>query len=331
MKLGIVGSGMIVQDFLPHLIQIEDLEIVALVSTKRSFLKAQELCKQYGIKNACDDFDALKQFDIDTIYIALPNHLHYMYAKKALENGYHVILEKPFTSTIEEALELKEIAKEKNLFIFEAITTLHFDTYHQIKNWLNRIGKVKNVMMKFSQYSSRYDAFKNGDIAPVFDVNKAGGALMDLNIYNVHFVMGLFGKPKDSKYYAHKEKDIDTSGTILLLYEDFTAVCFAAKDASGPALFTIEGNEGYITITNTPNLIGEIILTMRNGEIERIKEEYCEARCVMEFKRFIEAIKNHDEEFYQHYLNKSLEVLDVLTKVRREEGIYFPNDKEKLS
>lgn len=73
------------------------------------------------------------------------------------------------------------------------------------------MGDVKIVQLNYSQYSSRYEAFKQGQIAPVFDPKKAGGALMDLNVYNIHFVAGLFGEPKAVHYYPNMKKGVDTS------------------------------------------------------------------------------------------------------------------------
>lgn len=200
MKLGIVGSGMIVQEFLPSLVKLEGLEIMGMQGTKASIGKVEEICIKYGIPNFTDDFDELCEFGIDTVYIAVPNFLHFEFCKKALEKGLNVIVEKPMTTNYKEAEKLSGLAKEKKLFLFEAITTLYFENYKKIKGWIEKIGNVKLVQSQYSQYSSRYDAFKRGEILPVFDLQKAGGALMDLGLYNLHYVLGLFGKPENVKY-----------------------------------------------------------------------------------------------------------------------------------
>lgn len=75
-----------------------------------------------------------------------------------------------------------------------------------IKEHLDQLGDIKIVECNYSQYSSRYDAFKRGDIAPAFNPKMGGGALRDLNIYNIHFVVGLFGRPKTVQYLANVEK-----------------------------------------------------------------------------------------------------------------------------
>ena len=81
------------------------------------------------------------------------------------------------------------------MFLWEAIINQYVPNFYKIKELLPKLGKIKIVECNFSQYSSRYNAFKEGNILPAFDYTKSGGALMDLNIYNIHFVVGLFGKP----------------------------------------------------------------------------------------------------------------------------------------
>ena len=98
MKLGIIGSGMIVQEFLPSLIKLEGLEIVGIQGTKASLDKVEEICSKYEIPKFTDDFEELCKFEIDTVYLAVPNFLHFEFCKKALEKGLNVIVEKPITT-----------------------------------------------------------------------------------------------------------------------------------------------------------------------------------------------------------------------------------------
>ena len=111
MKLGILGTGKIVEEMLPMLVE-QDVEKVYLFSTKRSEEKASMLVERYHLDGHFVDFKELLESDVDTIYIALPNSLHYAYAKEALLANKHVICEKPMTSTIEEA---RELARENDL------------------------------------------------------------------------------------------------------------------------------------------------------------------------------------------------------------------------
>ena len=326
MKLGIVGSGMIVQEFLPSLVQLEGLEIMGMQGTKKSIGKVEEICVKYGIPRFTDDFNKLCEFGIDTVYIAVPNFLHFEYCKKALEKGLNVIVEKPMITNYRQAKELSDLAKEKKLFLFEAITTLYFENYKKIKDWIGKIGDVKLVQSQYSQYSSRYDAFKRGEVLPVFDPEKAGGALMDLGLYNLHYVLGLFGKPENVKYYANIERNIDTSGILMIEYKNFNAMCVCAKDSEGKRIGVIQGSEGKIISEEAPSLVGKVTLKMYDGTKESFDDGFSKDRVVPEFKAFIRALNENDLEFCYRQLEKSLLVSEVQTKARLEAGIKFPQD-----
>ena len=326
MKLGIVGSGMIVQEFLPSLVRLKGLEIMGIQGTKKSIGKVEEICVKYGIPKFTDDFNKLCEFGIDTVYIAVPNFLHFEYCKKALEKGLNVIVEKPMTTNYGQSKELSDLAKEKKLFLFEAITTLYFENYKKIKDWIGKIGDVKLVQSQYIQYSSRYDAFKRGEILPVFDPEKAGGALMDLGLYNLHYVLGLFGKPENAKYYANIERNIDTSGVLMIEYKNFNAMCVCAKDSEGKRIGVIQGSEGKIISEEAPSLVGKVTLKMYDGTKESFDDGFSKDRVVPEFKAFIRALNENDLEFCYRQLEKSLLVSEVQTKARIGAGIKFPQD-----
>src|SRR5699024_11231823 len=85
--------------------------------------------------------------------VASPNSLHYDYVKRALENGKHVICEKPFTSTLRELEELIALSKKKGLFLFEAITTIHLPHFKVVRENLGRIRSEEHT----SELQSRFD------------------------------------------------------------------------------------------------------------------------------------------------------------------------------
>ena len=99
MKLGILGAGMIVREFLPWLTGPESpFKVEALCSTERSAGAAQALCDQYGVPRHTTSYDELLGW-VDVVYIAVPNILHVKYTRAALEAGRHVIVEKPMAPT----------------------------------------------------------------------------------------------------------------------------------------------------------------------------------------------------------------------------------------
>ena len=99
MKLGILGAGMIVREFVPWLTGPESpFKVEALCSTERSAGAAQALCDQYGVPRHTTSYDELLSW-VDVVYIAVPNILHVKYTRAALEAGRHVIVEKPMAPT----------------------------------------------------------------------------------------------------------------------------------------------------------------------------------------------------------------------------------------
>lgn len=330
MKLGIVGSGMIVNDLLSFIHDISDIELIHISGTKRSEEKLKELKDKHHFYRYSTSYnELLNDQDVDTIYVALPNHLHYEYTKKALLAHKHVILEKPLTSTIEEALELKDLAIQNHLFLWEAITNQYLPNYQKIKELLPTLGKIKIIECNYSQYSSRYNAFQEGNILPAFDYTKSGGALMDLNIYNIHFVVGLFGKPKDVVYYPNIQKNIDTSGMLILDYANFKCICIGAKDCKAPLSNNIQGDKGCIHISTPVSIIDSFEILMNDGTKQIINENKDVHRMYEEFVSFENMFKNKDYQQCYERLEHSMIVAEVQTVARRKAGVFFPADKEK--
>ncbi len=332
MKLGIVGSGMIVRDLLSFIHTIKDINIVHLSGTKRSEDIVKKICEDYHIPRYSSDYkELLEDKNVEVIYVAVPNHIHYEYAKLALEANKHVILEKPFTTTYEESLELKELAINKHLFLWEAITNQYLPNYTLMKELITLIGDIKIINCNYSQYSSRYDAFKEGTILPAFDVNKAGGALMDLNIYNIHFMAGIFGMPKDIHYYPNIKHNIDTSGILILDYDTFKCVCIGAKDCGAPLNNTIQGDKGSIVVKTPLSMISEIEFTLNkqdtiiyninNTEVHRMYDE---------FKEMLTMFINNDYKQCYERLEESMIVSQIQTIARRKAGIIFSDDKKYI-
>ena len=316
MNLGIVGAGMIVKDFLSFSHELPEIKLEAIVA--RNIENLKNLQNTYNIKQIYTDLDeCLSSPRIDTIYVAVPNNLHYSVAKKALEAGKNVICEKPFTLNYHETVELFELAESKNLILIEAITNQYLPNYLEIKENLSQIGNIRLVECNFSQLSSRYEAFKKGIIAPVFDKNQGGGVLGDLNIYNIHFVVGLFGAPKNSEYYPNIVREVDTSGILILEYDEFKVVCIAAKDTYNNSYANIQGDKGLIKVIGTLNEVPNYII--KNNEVEmKVNKNIHKHRMYSEFKKFIDVIDNKDFDFMEKQKEHSLAVMEVIDKSRKQ-------------
>ena len=325
MKLGIVGAGMIVNDLLQCVHEI-DIELTGICATKRNVEHLVQLADEHGFKNWYTDYDEmLENEEIDTIYVAVPNYLHYRYGLKALQAGKNVIMEKPFTSNRRQAAKLYEVAEEKGLVLIEAITTLYLPTYEKLRELLGDLGELKIVTLNFTQYSSKYEAFKQGIIRPAFDVRQSGGAMMDLNIYNIHFTVGLFGKPLEAAYLPNMERGVDTSGILTMKYPDFQAVLIRAKDCGSPYTSALQGNKGCIWFDGPPNFLNEFSFRKGKEEPVHIDRENVH-RMKYEFEKFREVIDSKNLAFASKMKQETMDVMSVVDMAKKSAGIVFEDD-----
>ena len=171
--------------------------------------------------------------------------------------------------------------------------------------------------INYSQYSSRYDAFKRGEIAPAFNPEMGGGALRDLNIYNIHLLVGLFGKPHRVEYLPNVERGVDTSGILVLDYGHFKAVAIGAKDCSAEIRSTIQGDKGAITIFGATNTLPEIGVTL-NGQKERVVNlNSPQHRMHDEFVAFEKMVATKDFDSVAKRLEHSRQVMEVLDQASK--------------
>jgi len=325
MKLGILGTGMIVQDMLP-MAQKLGFEEISILGTENSRQRTEELAKTYTLAHTYFDYDEMLHSDIDIFYVALPNHLHFAYSERAIDMGKHVIIEKPITSNTRELQELAGLAEEQDVMLFEAMSLYHLPAYQTLKDALAEIGPLKIANLNYSQYSSRYDAFQQGLTPPVFDWRKSGGSLMDINIYNIHGLVGLFGAPKRYQYFANMERGIDTSGVFLADYGDFQAVCIGAKDCTAPAFCTFQGEKGSIRVDGSLNGMTGYTVYLRDGTKETYRTEQPEHRMFYEFQVFLHCIREKDQAACQLLLKQSMMVAELLETARKQAGIRFESD-----
>lgn len=316
MKIGIVGNGMIVGMFLHDAALVDGAEIVSLCVRLHSLEKGQKIAEEHHIPLVETDYDTfLKNEEIEAVYVGIANLVHYEYARKALEAGKHVILEKPFTVTGAEARELAAIAKEKNLFLWEAFIIPYLPVYATVKDAVSKVGNVKLIQSNFSKISSRYAQYLNGVILPAFDLSLAGGALYDLNIYNLHFIVGLFGKPKAGHYYPTKGYNgVDTSGVAVLEYETFHAVCCAAKDSTSASGFVIQGDSGTLRGEGSVSTLSKIAFSDKGGETI-LAEFDGKIKLSYELTEFIRQFESSDFKSCYEMLEHSVAVAEVVDEL----------------
>ncbi|GAA3808282.1 Gfo/Idh/MocA family protein [Cellulomonas soli] len=322
MNLAILGSGMIVRDFLSISHEIPGLALRAIFGLESVRPDLDELSATYAIPAVYTDLDAcLADPDVDTVYVGLPNSLHAPFAKRALLAGKHVICEKPFTLSVADLAELRAIAQERDLILVEGVTTQYLSNYRAIKESLPQLGELKLVQCEYSQYSSRYPAFREGTVLPAFDPAMGGGALMDIGVYTLHFVAGLLGRPQTISYTANVERGVDTSGVVVLDYGTCTAVLVCAKDSGGLIRTKLQGNDGTILMTSPPNICDDFSITLRGQETQVVDRKVHEHRMVEEFRAFEAMIRTRDLAERDARLDHSELVLELAAAALASAGI----------
>lgn len=327
MKLGIVGTGMIVRMVAPHLASW-GIDVTAIAGTPRSAQATRELADTYGASGRYSDYHELvRDPAVDTVYVAVPNSLHYDVTEAALLADKDVICEKPLASNEHEAEALAVLARERGRFLWEAVVTTRQPNFKLVRDeLLGRIGTVKLAIVNYSQYSSRYDAFRAGEVLPAFDPAKAGGALMDIGLYTLSCTIGLFGEPRSARYRANIERGIDTSGVVDLDYDGMRAVNICAKDCGAPSIVQVQGTDGYIVSHSQPNMFGPVTLHLNDGSEESFDRSF-PVMWEGEFREFDAQQRAGDLQECYRQLDQSLLVSRIQNRIRREAGVRFPSDE----
>jgi len=318
MELSIAGTGKIVTEMLQALDAVHTVTVKALFyHSNRSRAKAESLAAQYGINNVTDDFEhLLKPGMPPTVYLGLTNNAHFDYARRALMAGKNVIVEKPFCTSAAEAGRLVQLAHERHLMLFEAVTTWHFTLFAKLRELLPLLGTISLVNCNYSQRSSRYDRYLAHDVAPAFDPALGGGALTDINVYNLDFVTGLFGEPDGTVYLPNRGfNGVDTSGVLLLSYPTMQAVCMGAKDADGPCFGLIEGDKGWIRVNDSVSRMGNMESCIE-GEWKQWEEPAWPHRLCAEMKEIAAAVDSADYSTMEKWIQMTIVAMRTLEKAR---------------
>ena len=328
MKLGIAGTGKIVKEALYALAAVPEIEVNAIFGRPHSRAKAETLAAEYGIPRVYSEYEMLLEDDgCGTIYIGLVTGAHYDYAKRALLAGRHVILEKPLTTTAAQAVELTSLARERGLYLLEAVTSLHCAVFRKMKETLPSLGRISLVQGNYSQYSSRYEDYLNGVVLPAFDPALSGGALYDINIYNINLMTGLFGEPRNIRYLPRLGfNGIDTAGILTCEYDGFPAVAVGAKDSDSPCHFTVQGEKGWMQVVGKPNECSSLKICT-GGNIRSFRPEPERHRMVPEFREFLRIVDENDASAAARCMENSTAVMRMAQAARLSAGIHFPEDE----
>lgn len=212
------------------------------------YTRNYEKCKFFGEKFGAAAFenpeDAITAEGVDGVYVVTPHNAHFRFVKQALELGKPVLCEKAFTVTAAETDELIALAREKGVYLAEAMWTWFSPAAKRVKDWVTQgsIGKVSRADFTYHMKSVNY--------APrVSDPRRAGGALLDVTIYPITYAYRLFGYPVKIESCGTLSNGIDLSEDITLTFPNGVTANISASivDMKGFERMTIHGETGKIT------------------------------------------------------------------------------------
>ena len=214
LRVAILGAGGIAIKMAKTLRGMETAEAYAIAA--RDLGRAEAFAKEYGFTKAYGSYaEMLQDENVDLVYIAVPHTHHYMCAKMCLEAGKHVLCEKPFCVNVDQTKELLAMAEDKKLLLTEAIWTRYMPSRKIIDDLIagGEIGEVTSLTANLG--------YELSEIPRIWDPKLAGGALMDVGIYLVHFARMVFGEKKAKiTSEALFKNGVDMIDSIIMTFED---------------------------------------------------------------------------------------------------------------
>ncbi|WP_208558965.1 Gfo/Idh/MocA family protein [Marinilactibacillus kalidii] len=232
LQLGVIGTSSISDVFVQAALETKAYELKAVYS--RSLEKAKSFGEPYHAKEAIVDFDAfINHKELDVLYIASPNGLHFEQTIAGLNAGKHIIVEKPAFTNPDQWEEASQLAEAKGVVLVEAARHIHEDNFKKVKEEIQSLDQIQGATLTYMKYSSRYDLVLQGEEPNIFSTKFAGGALMDLGIYTLYAAVSWFGEPEEAHYFAQKVRTgVDGKGTAILRYPDYDVTLLFGKTAT---------------------------------------------------------------------------------------------------
>ncbi|BDR59467.1 Gfo/Idh/MocA family protein [Xylocopilactobacillus apicola] len=320
-KLGVIGTSWITSQFIEAAQAKGQYELTAVYSRRQE--TGVRLTDEFGHGCVETDFGRFLNRDLDVIYIASPNSLHFEQAKAALLHHHNVICEKPAVTRPSQLIELREILEaDPELFFFEAQRNLYDPNLKIIKDLLEQIGTIDGASITYMKRSSRFAEVEVGKLPNVFSNEFSGGALSDLGVYAVYFATALFGKPTESLYdplmlpVAH---GADIFGLGLLKYPHFSVELKIGKSTTSYAPTEIYGEKGTILVSNPADLT-EIRLARNPKDVHDVSLPHNGNPLRFEADFFYWTMQRHDRIEMFEQLDKSVEVSEILQEMRESAG-----------
>lgn len=264
---GIVGTGDIAEQFAN---QFEQKDSFLYGVCARDFEKTKKFAIKHQIEHVFSDFEAmLADSNLQIVYVAVPNQLHFPYIKKALLANKHVLCEKAITLNYQELEELVQIALERKLILQEAMTIFNMPLYLELKKRAqsNEFGHLKMIQAPFGSYKepNPKNRFFNPDLA--------GGALLDIGTYAVSFARHFMSSTPNvlfSEMLPFETGVDEQSITLLKNNQNEMATVALTFQAKMPKTGIVAYEKAYITIPEYPRS-DYATITYLDGKVETVQ------------------------------------------------------------
>ncbi|HUQ97675.1 MAG TPA: Gfo/Idh/MocA family oxidoreductase [Chitinophagaceae bacterium] len=321
-RWAILGAGKIAHKFAQDFKAVTHGELVAVAARDKP--RAQDFATQYGIPHAYTYDELYASSNVDAVYIATTHNFHYEQCLHCINAGKAVLCEKPITINDGEFKKLRAAAREKNVFIMEAMWTYFLPSFLKAAEWLQagRIGTLKAIQADFG-FAMPYNPEGR-----LYNPALAGGALLDLGVYAVAFAT-FFGNAPDAVVASGvlSKTGVDETTGMLLQFGNVSASLFTSMTTRLRNKALRFGEMGYIEI---PDFWKAPSATLYNGEYE-VVETFIDDRTTwgyhFEIQHATDLILAGALESNVVPHASSNTVQEVMTNVRRQIGFTYPQER----
>ena len=290
----------------------------------RTYDKGVAFAEKYGIEKVYEEIDQVfEDPEVDIIYISTPHNTHINYLRKALAAGKHVLCEKSITLNSEELAEAIQLAEENHVKLAEAMTIFHMPIYRKLSEIVEsgKLGPLKVIQMNFGSYKE-YDMTNR-----FFNRNLAGGALLDIGVYALSFVRWFMtSQPTEmvSQVKLAPTGVDEQAGILLTNAEGEMATVTLSLHAKQPKRGTIAYDKGYIELYEYPRGQKAVITYTEDGSQEVIKAGETAKALQYEVLDMEAAVAGEND---YTYLNYSRDVMELMTQLRKDWGLTYPEEE----
>lgn len=290
----------------------------------RTYDKGVAFAEKYGIEKVYEEIDQVfEDPEVDIIYISTPHNTHINYLRKALAAGKHVLCEKSITLNSEELAEAIQLAEENHVKLAEAMTIFHMPIYRKLSEIVEsgKLGPLKVIQMNFGSYKE-YDMTNR-----FFNRNLAGGALLDIGVYALSFVRWFMtSQPTEmvSQVKLAPTGVDEQAGILLTNAEGEMATVTLSLHAKQPKRGTIAYDKGYIELYEYPRGQKAVITYTEDG-LQEVIEAGETAKALQYEVLDMEAAVAGENDYT--YLNYSRDVMELMTQLRKDWGLVYPEEE----